>query len=91
MPDCFNLSFSIQNDNQDASTDAAFKTYTEPSSSPLGHTYGEDEGLTFRDPGSGPTVITEKGSDLFAPVIIEADSQEEPVLPQVKVITVSII
>ena len=86
---CYNFisSFSIQNDNQDASTDTTFKTYPDPSSSPLGDSCDEGEGEPFRDPVSGPTVFAEKGSDLFAPIIVEADSPEEPVLPQVKAIT----
>lgn len=86
---CYNFisSFSIQNDNQDASTDTTFKTYPDPSSSPLGDSCDEGEGEPFRDPVSGPTVFAEKGSDLFAPIIVETDSPEEPVLPQVKAIT----
>lgn len=85
---CYNFisSFSIQNDNQDASTDTTFKTYPDPSSSPLGDSCDEGEGEPFRDPVSGPTVFAEKGSDLFAPIIVETDSPEEPVLPQVKAV-----
>lgn len=78
------LHYSIQNDNQDASTDTTFKTYPDPSSSPLGDSCDEGEGEPFRDPVSGPTVFAEKGSDLFAPIIVETDSPEEPVLPQLQ-------
>lgn len=83
------LSFSIQNLNKDASTDTSFKTYTEPTATPFGHTmdshsYSEGEGSTYNDAVPGPAVDSgAKGTDLFAPLILEEDSQEEPVLPQV--------
>lgn len=47
------------------------------------HTYSEGEGSTCEDPVPGPTGVSAKGADLFAPVVLEEDSQEEPVLPQV--------
>ena len=88
---CIYAFLSIQNDNKDASTDPSFKTYTEPKASPLGrtmdsHTFDEGEGSTCSDPVPGPSGVSAKGPDLFAPVIHEDDSQEEPVLPQVVII-----
>ena len=83
------LPFSIQNLNKDASTDPSFKTYTEPTATPFGHTvdsdtYSEGEGSTCDYAVPGTAVDSAKeGTDLFAPLILEDDSQEEPVLPQV--------
>lgn len=83
------LPFSIQNLNNDASTDPSFKTYTEPTATPFGHTvdsdtYSEGEGSTCDYAVPGTAVDSAKeGTDLFAPLILEDDSQEEPVLPQV--------
>ena len=83
------LPFSIQNLNKDASTDPSFKAYTEPSTTPFGHTmdsdtYHEGGGSTCDYADPGPAVDPAKeGTDLFAPLILEDDSQEEPVLPQV--------
>lgn len=80
------LHYSIQSDNSDGSTDSSFKTYSEASCSPLGDSCAEGDGTTYRDSDSvpGPTVFAEKGSDLFAPVIVDADSPDEPVLPQLQ-------
>ena len=83
------LPFSIQNRNKDASTDPSFKTYTEPSATPLEHTmdsntYSEGEGSTCDYAVPDPAVDPAKEStDLFAPLILEDDSQKESVLPQV--------
>ncbi|XP_022805708.1 erythroid differentiation-related factor 1-like [Stylophora pistillata] len=80
------LHYSIQSDNSEGSTDSSFKTYSEASCSPLGDSCAEGDGTTYRDSDSvpGPTVFAEKGSDLFAPVIVDADSPDEPVLPQLQ-------
>ena len=83
------LPFSIQNLNKDASTDPSFKTYTEPTATLFGHTvdsdsYSEGEESTCDYAVPGPAVDPAKeGTDLFGPLILEDDSQEEPVLSQV--------
>lgn len=81
--------FSIQNLNKDASTDPSFTTYTEPTATSFGHTvdsdtYSEGEPSTcdYAVPGQAGDPAKE-GADLFGPLILEDDSQEEPVLPQV--------
>ena len=81
--------YSIQNLNKDASTDPNFTTYTEPTATSFGHpvdsdTYSEGEGSTCDYAVPGTAVDPAKEStDLFGPLILEDDSQEEPVLPQV--------
>ena len=83
------MSCSIQNLNKDASTDPSFTTYTEPTATHFGHTmdsdtYNESEDSACNYAVPGPAMDPAKeGTDLFAPIILENDSQEEPVLPQV--------
>ena len=81
--------YSIQNLNKDGSTDPSFTTYTEPTATLFGHTvdsdtYSEGEGSTcdYTVPGTAVDPAKE-GTDLFGPIILEDNSQEEPVLPQV--------
>ena len=84
------LSFSIQNDNEEASTSHSFKAYDETKAAPFGdtmdsHTYNEGEGPTCDESAPSPTVDSARGTDLFSPVVLE-EEEKETVLPQVYVV-----